>query len=81
MVRNRRHGQWIAAHRVALDLEVAGSRADPNLVLDPGNTQNTALWSMTVGPYLSAVDKFSSPGDNLFELGTRPRRGGSPLIS
>jgi hypothetical protein len=53
-------------------LEVAGSRADPNLVLLPSNTANTALWSLTVGPYLTAVDAFGSPADNLFELGDAP---------
>ena len=54
-------------------LEVAGSRADPNLVLDQGNTDNGALDSLTVGPYLSAVDAFGSPADDLFDLSERAR--------
>jgi hypothetical protein len=53
-------------------LEVAGSRADPNLILDSRNTENRALDSLTVGPYLSAVDAFGSPADNLLELGAAP---------
>jgi hypothetical protein len=56
-------------------LEVAGSRADPNLILDRANTQNTALWSLTVGPYLSAVDKFGSPADDLLGLRDAPETG------
>ena len=53
-------------------LEVAGPRADPNLILDSGNTDNTALYSLTVGPYLSAVDAFGSPADDPFELSDAP---------
>jgi hypothetical protein len=53
-------------------LEVAGSRADPDLTLTTGNTSNGALDSLTVGPYLSAVEAFGSPADNLFELSTAP---------
>ena len=53
-------------------LEVAGSRADPNLILDSGNTENGALDSLTVGPYLSAVNAFGSPADDLLELSGAP---------
>lgn len=53
-------------------LEVAGSRADPNLILDSGNTENSALDSLTVGPYLSAVDAFGSPADDQLELSSAP---------
>ena len=53
-------------------LEVAGSRADPNLILDSSNTANAALDSLTVGPYLSAVDAFGSPADDLLELSGAP---------
>jgi hypothetical protein len=53
-------------------LEVAGSRADPNLTLDSSNTENRALDSLTVGPYLSAVDAFGSPADDLFDLSDAP---------
>jgi hypothetical protein len=53
-------------------LEVAGPRADPNLILDPGNTENSALWSLTAGPYLSAVDAFGSPADDPLKLSGAP---------
>jgi hypothetical protein len=53
-------------------LEVAGSRADPNLVLLQSNTTNSALYSLTVGPYLSAVDAFGSPADDLLDLSEAP---------
>ena len=53
-------------------LEVAGLRADPNLILGSGNTVNKALDSLTVGPYLSAVDAFGSPADDLFDLSEAP---------
>jgi hypothetical protein len=53
-------------------LEVAGSRADPNLILLPSNTTNGALWSLTVGPYLSAVDAFGSPAYSLSNLPGAP---------
>lgn len=56
-------------------LEVAGSRADPDLILHSGYTDNGALDSLTVGPYLSAVDAFGSPADDLFELGDAPETG------
>jgi hypothetical protein len=42
-------------------VEVAGSEADPNLILGSSNTANAALTSLGVGPYLSAVDAFGSP--------------------
>jgi hypothetical protein len=56
-------------------LEVAGSRADPNLTLHSGYTDNGALDSLSVGPYLSAVEAFGSPADDLFELGDAPETG------
>jgi hypothetical protein len=55
-------------------LEVAGARADPNLILGPGNTDNTALDSLSVGPYLSAMNAFGSPADSLFDLSSAPER-------
>ena len=53
-------------------LEVAGSRADPNLVLDRSNTATPRSGSLSVGPYLSAVEAFGSPADDLFELSDAP---------
>jgi hypothetical protein len=53
-------------------LEVAGSKADPYLFLDSGNTDNTALYSLSAGPYLSAVNAFGSPADSLFDLSSAP---------
>ena len=53
-------------------LEVAGSRADPNLVLNSSNTENAALDSLRVGPYLAAVDAFGSPAYNSLELTSAP---------
>ena len=52
-------------------LEVAGSRADPFLTSIPA-TRRRGLFSLTVGPYLSAVDAFGSPADDLLELSHAP---------
>jgi hypothetical protein len=65
-------GRAIDERGALAGLEVAGPRADPNLVFDQSNTRDTALWSLTVGPYLSAVHAYGSPADDLFNLSHAP---------
>jgi hypothetical protein len=49
-------------------IEVAGSKADPNLILDRENTGLVPLYSLSVGPYLSAIDAFGSPAYSVSAL-------------
>jgi hypothetical protein len=65
-------GRAIDERGALAGLEVAGPRADPNLVLDRSNEGDTALWSLTVGPYLSAVHAYGSPADDLLDLSEAP---------
>jgi hypothetical protein len=53
-------------------LELAGSRADPDLLIDRGNTDIVPLYSLSVGPYLSAVHDFGSPTYDPSSLGRAP---------
>ena len=55
-------------------LELAGPRANPNLVIDGSNTAIIPLWSLTVGPYLSAVHDFGSPTYDSSALGRAPEK-------
>ena len=55
-------------------LELAGPRANPNLVIDRGNTDIIPLWSLSVGPYLSAVHDFGSPTYDPSSLGRAPEK-------
>jgi hypothetical protein len=76
VVLHHAYGDWrnrAIEERAALaGLEVAGTRADPDLTLHSGYTDNGALDSLSVGPYLSAVEAFGSPADDLFELSDAP---------
>ena len=48
--------------------EVGGASADPGFTTGPANTDITAVGSLQVGPYLSAVDAFGSPTYGASEL-------------
>ena len=48
--------------------EVGGADADPGFTAGPHNTDITPLYSVAVGPYLSAIQAFGSPAYSASEL-------------
>jgi hypothetical protein len=55
-------------------LELAAPAANPNLVIDRGNTDIIPLYSLSVGPYLSAVRDFGSPAYDPSSLARAPEK-------
>jgi hypothetical protein len=58
----------IRARGALAGLEVGGGSADPGFTAGPQNTDIIPLYSMSAGPYLSAIDAFGSPAYNWSEL-------------
>ena len=58
----------LAASGVLAGFEVGGASADPGFTAGPHNTDIIPLYSVAVGPYLSAIHAFGSPAYSALEL-------------
>jgi hypothetical protein len=64
--------------------QVGGASADPGFTAGPHNTDIIPLYSVAVGPYLSAIDAFGSPAYSASELLEAPedaRVAGDQLLA